>query len=149
MTKEKRIAKVNLQTFFFARELARRLEGTGVTVNSLHPGVVDTELMRHMGLFTSWVSGPFVRLLTWPFLKTAKSGAQTTLYAALDPDLDKVTGLYFSDCQVRETSDLAKNDELAKWLWAVSEKGTKTETVVRYIQLLSLRGSLEYSFPSV
>lgn len=61
----------------------------------------------------------------WPFLKTAKSGAQTTLYAALDPDLEKTSGLYFSDCQPKDVAVAAKDDKMAEWLWAVSEKWTK------------------------
>lgn len=46
-----------LANVLFSRELSRRLEGSGVTVNSLHPGIVDTELMRHMGIFNSFFSG--------------------------------------------------------------------------------------------
>lgn len=60
----------------------------------------------------------------WPFLKTPKAGAQTTLYAALDPELENVTGKYFSDCELKDVSELAKDDRMATWLWAVSEKWT-------------------------
>lgn len=60
----------------------------------------------------------------WPFMKTAKSGAQTSLYAALDPDLDEVTGEYFSDCKSKEVAEAAKDDKLGEWLWAVSMKWT-------------------------
>uniref|UniRef100_A0A182MJR3 NADP-retinol dehydrogenase n=1 Tax=Anopheles culicifacies TaxID=139723 RepID=A0A182MJR3_9DIPT len=117
-----------LANVLFVRELARRLEGTGVTVNALHPGIVDTELMRHMGIFNSWFSGIFVRPFVWPFLKSPLYGAQTTLYAALDPELEKVSGQYFSDCAPKDVAEQAKDDRVAQWLWAVSEKWTGTLT---------------------
>jgi len=86
-----------LANIMFTRELARRLEGTGVTANSVHPGVVATDLFRRnkrslSTKFTSIVIKPFV----WIFLKTPSGGAQTTLYAALDPSLEKVTGKHFA-----------------------------------------------------
>lgn len=67
----------------------------------------------------------FVKPFIWPFIKNAKSGAQTTIYAALDPELEKTTGLYFSDCKPKEAAPAAKEESMAKWLWAVSEKWTK------------------------
>lgn len=107
-----------LANILFTTELAKRLSGTGVTVNAVHPGIVDTDLFRHMGFFKS-ISGyglanQFVwlgyqewqiqcsfafryifRPLFWPFVKTPFSGAQTVLYAALDPELENKSGLYF------------------------------------------------------
>ncbi|XP_055531095.1 retinol dehydrogenase 13-like [Wyeomyia smithii] len=117
-----------LANILFTRELAKRLQGTGVTVNAVHPGVVDTELMRHMGLFNSWFSSILIKPFAWPFLKTPIFGAQTSVYAALDPDLEKVSGQYFSDCAPKDVADQAKDDKLAQWLWAVSEKWTGTLT---------------------
>ncbi|GAB0089949.1 retinol dehydrogenase 13 [Sergentomyia squamirostris] len=113
-----------LANVLFTRELAKKLQGSGVTVNALHPGVVDTELMRHMGLFNSFFSGLIVKPLMWPFFKTPRAGAQTSLYVALDPDLEKISGEYFSDCSAKEVAEAAKNDNVARWLWAVSEKWT-------------------------
>ena len=57
-------------------------------------------------------------------MKTAKSGAQTTIYAAIDPDLEKVSGAYFSDCKEKSVAAQANDDKMAKWLWAVSLKWT-------------------------
>lgn len=69
--------------------------GTGVTVNSLHPGVVDTELGRHLpftkSLFSSIVLWPIKFIL----MKTPVQGAQTTIRLAVDPTLESVTGKYF------------------------------------------------------
>ncbi|XP_052860645.1 retinol dehydrogenase 13-like [Anopheles cruzii] len=117
-----------LANVLFTRELARRLEGTGVTVNALHPGIVDTDLMRHMGIFNSWFSSVFVRPFVWPFLKSPLYGAQTTLHVALEPSLEKVSGQYFSDCAPKDVAEQAKDERVAKWLWAVSEKWTGTLT---------------------
>lgn len=57
--------------------------------------------------------------------KTPKSGAQTTLRCAVDPALEKVTGKYYSDCEEKWTTKLAKDDDMAEWLWKTSEEWTK------------------------
>ncbi|XP_020293249.1 retinol dehydrogenase 13-like [Pseudomyrmex gracilis] len=118
-------AQSKLANILFTRELANRLRGTGVTVNAVHPGIVDTEITRHMWVFNNG----FIRILLtpfiWPFIRAPAQGAQTVLYAALDPNLTDVTGCYFDNCEAKEVSDEAKNDNLAKWLWKVSEKWTK------------------------
>lgn len=59
------------------------------------------------------------------FFKTPKSGAQTTLAVALDPELEKVTGKYFSDCKVKKEGSAARDDDLADWLWKISDEWTK------------------------
>lgn len=69
--------------------------GTGVTVNAVHPGLVDTEIIRHMGFYNSTFSKYFLYPFTWPFIKTPKQGAQTCIYAALEPSLKNVSGKYF------------------------------------------------------
>lgn len=71
----------------------------------------------------SWV----LRTLLWPLLKTPKSGAQTTLYAALDPELEDVSGLYFSDCKPKKMAPAALDDKTAKFLWEQSEKWTRAK----------------------
>lgn len=62
----------------------------------------------------------------WAF-KTPKSGAQTSLYAALDPDLELVTGQYFSDCKPADVASAAKDDKTSQFLWSESEKWTGIE----------------------
>lgn len=107
-----------------ARELARRLAGSGVTVNSLHPGAVATELPRHFSAFNStyfqYIFAPFAYTL----LKTPEEGMQTTLRLAVDPSLDGVTGKYFSDCVEKETNPEALDDDVAQRLWELSERIT-------------------------
>jgi len=110
-----------LANVLFARELSKRLQGTGVTVNSLHPGVVQTELIRYQ---------TFVNKIIFPlyiFWKSPKAGAQTQLMVALDPDLEKVTGKYFDNCKITNESNAAKDDEMAAWLWNRSVEWTKSD----------------------
>lgn len=79
-----------LANVLFTRALAKKLEGTGVTANCLHPGVVRTEFARYDTLL-SFLLKPF----SWILLRTPKSGAQTSIMLAIDPDLEKVSGKYF------------------------------------------------------
>lgn len=65
-----------------------------------------------------FIAPPFYYL----FWKTPKSGAQTSIKCAVDPDLENVTGKYFSDCKEKGVSRAAKDDETALWLWNESEK---------------------------
>ncbi|XP_076463899.1 retinol dehydrogenase 13-like [Babylonia areolata] len=118
-------AQSKLANVLFTRELAKKLENTGVTVNSLHPGVVKTELGRHMSFFKSTVSSFLLSPLIWLLLKSPVQGAQTTLCCALSTELEGISGKYFSDCKEKEVAEQAKDDETAKRLWAISEKWTR------------------------
>ncbi|KAH8372625.1 hypothetical protein KR009_001283 [Drosophila setifemur] len=126
LNSEKSYSRINaysqskLANVLFTRELSKRLEGTGVTVNSLHPGAVDTELQRNWAFFLQYLIRPLVYIL----FKTSKAGAQTSLYAALDPELETFSGLYFSDCKPKDVAPAAKDEKTAKFLWAESEKWT-------------------------
>jgi NAD(P)-dependent dehydrogenase (short-subunit alcohol dehydrogenase family) len=106
-----------LANILFARELGKRLEGTGVTANSCHPGVVNTELGRHSGKFVQQCFIPFFK----PFFKTPSEGAQTQIMLALDPELEGVTGKYFKDCSQTTPTRAAQDDGTAEWLWNRSE----------------------------
>uniref|UniRef100_UPI00398E9DCB retinol dehydrogenase 11-like n=1 Tax=Pristiophorus japonicus TaxID=55135 RepID=UPI00398E9DCB len=116
-----------LANILFTRELAQRLKGTGVTVNAVHPGIVWTEMTRcMMSHQPCWV-----RLLVAPFyfcLKTAKQGAQTSVYCAVNPELENVTGQYFSDCTVLDVAYYAQDDCMAKSLWDLSFEMVHLET---------------------
>lgn len=118
-----------LANVLFTRALSKRLKGTDVTVNALHPGVVSTELGRYMTLFNSMWGKVFVKPLLWPFMKNPESGAQTTLYLALDPELQKVSGKYFSDCELKPPAPQALDDAMAEWLWQTSEKWVRLEKI--------------------
>ncbi|XP_034101988.1 retinol dehydrogenase 12-like [Drosophila albomicans] len=113
-----------LANVMFTRELAKRLEGTGVTVTALHPGLVDTEIFRNSAILQSAIVQFVFKPLLWPFIKTPKSGAQTTLYAALDPSLEGITGEYFSDCRPKPVADVATDEKASRFLWQQSEKWT-------------------------
>ena len=119
------LANTKLQNILFTHELSKKLEGTGVTVNALHPGYVMTDATRNIGLL-QW---KLVKLLSYPFMsifmKSARQGAQTTIKLAVDPALEKVTGKYFADCEMCDVSDAAKDDGAAKKLWEISERITK------------------------
>ncbi|GFO11142.1 retinol dehydrogenase-like protein [Plakobranchus ocellatus] len=105
-------------------ELTKRLAGTGVTANSLHPGAVDTELQRHsVNKFLRLILDPLYQML----VKTPVQGAQTTIRLAVDPALETVSGKYFSDCKESKTSAAARDEAVAKRLWEVSEEITKSK----------------------
>lgn len=112
-----------LANILFTQELARRLKGTCVTVNCVHPGIVKTDLGRH--LVHSYVK-KLIDPFTYYFFKTAKSGAQTTIMLAVEPELEKVSGQYFADCKAQKVAPSARrNNNDAEWLWKESEKLTK------------------------
>ncbi|XP_039288381.1 retinol dehydrogenase 12-like isoform X2 [Nilaparvata lugens] len=93
---------------------------TGVTVYSVHPGIVDTELDRHFDATIFSGSKAFLRSFGCLYKKTVKQGAQTTLYCALDEKTANETGLYYSDCEAAVTSPKATDPKLAKQLWDLS-----------------------------
>ncbi|XP_057540954.1 short-chain dehydrogenase TIC 32 B, chloroplastic [Amaranthus tricolor] len=108
-----------LANVLHANHLAAQLkeEGANITVNSLHPGLIMTNLMKH-----SYFLMRFFNLLTGFFLwKTVPQGAATTCYVALHPSLKGVTGKYYVDCNELEPYYLAKDKDLSKKLWDFSE----------------------------
>ncbi|XP_076879177.1 retinol dehydrogenase 11 [Brachyhypopomus gauderio] len=108
-----------LANVLFSRELAARLKGTGVSVYSLHPGVVYTELGRHFFPTMALWMKILLRCLRI-FFKTPWEGAQTTIYCAVDENIQDSTGLYYSDCAPKEEAPAAKSDSAACRLWDLS-----------------------------
>ena len=108
-----------LANILFTRELARRLDGTGVTANCAHPGVVRTGFGRD--------AKPLMRLgmtIARPFFLSPERGADTIVYLASSPDVAGETGGYYVKRQRREPSAAARDDAAARRLWEISEKMT-------------------------
>ena len=105
-----------LANILFTRSLASKLKDYKITVNCLHPGYVDTGI----GLNNE---GFFVRLLMnlgRPFAKKTDKGAETSIYLCASPEVEKVTGEYFVDCEIEKLLGAAKSDDQAEKLWSIS-----------------------------
>jgi NAD(P)-dependent dehydrogenase (short-subunit alcohol dehydrogenase family) len=108
-----------LANILFTFELARRLEGTGVTANCLHPGVVGTKLVQEI----EGRPKP-LRFLTKLKRPPAREGAHTSLYLATAPELATTSGRYFRECAESRPSPHAYDAAAGRRLWEVSEKLT-------------------------
>jgi NAD(P)-dependent dehydrogenase (short-subunit alcohol dehydrogenase family) len=108
-----------LENLYFTYELARRLDGSGVTVNAMHPGTVGTRF----GLDESgWFK--VVKTLIRPLLRTPQKGAETAVYLATAPELERVSGRYFIDCKARRSSRQSYDRRAQQRLWTLSEQLT-------------------------
>jgi retinol dehydrogenase 14 len=113
-------AQSKLANILFTYESARRLEGTGVTANCLHPGVVVTGF----GQNNTGLAGGLVRLfhtLGRPFLLSPEKGARTSIYLASSPAVEGVTGKYFANGREQKSSAISHDADVARRLWEVSE----------------------------
>ncbi|KAL2080333.1 hypothetical protein ACEWY4_024126 [Coilia grayii] len=110
-----------LANLLFTRELSRRTRASGVSVFALHPGVIRTELGRHVQtrfpLLSTVLQAPALLLM-----KTPKQGAQTSIYCAVTEGLEVHSGCYFSDCRLKEPAPEGKDDVAAMKLWDLSAK---------------------------
>ena len=106
----------------FAAELARRLEGTSVTANSLHPGVIKTNLGRHLDRDDDDDD-------SGRYNKSIEQGAATQCYVATSPLIADVSGQYFVDCNPADPNPLMYDEALAARLWTVSEELTQPGTL--------------------
>ncbi len=108
-----------LENVLFTYELARRLRGTGVTANALHPGWVATGFGGHNG----W-RGALIRGLSRLFALTPEQGARTIVYLATSPDVANVSGQYYFQDRAVSTSPASYDEQAAERLWRVSEQLT-------------------------
>lgn len=106
-----------LANILFTYELARRLDGTGVTANCLHPGAVATGLAKNNG---RWAAA-LVKLLG-AFFRTPDKGAETSIYLAASPDVAGVSGQYFYNCKPLRSSPASYDELAAKRLWEISAR---------------------------
>jgi NAD(P)-dependent dehydrogenase (short-subunit alcohol dehydrogenase family) len=107
-----------LANALFAREFARRLQGSNATANSVHPGGIATNLKRHMPDYQQWL----VRTFGGLFMKTVEQGAATSCYVATSPELNGVTGYFFGDSNPSYPAGFMEDDAMARELWRVSEE---------------------------
>ncbi len=114
----KNYGQSKLANLLFAKELARRFAGTRKTANAVHPGVIQTNLGRHMNAAMGFLFGVFGSVA----LKSVPQGAATEVYVATHPSLAGVSGLYFADCNVSKCRADADDPALAKRLWDMTEQ---------------------------
>jgi len=117
LTGSSEYATSKLCNVVFANELARRLDGTNITSNSLHPGVVASSIWRRVpGIF---------RYIAMRFMITTEEGARTQVYLATSPEVKGRTGKYFDSCKELKPNPAALDASLAKELWDRSVEWTK------------------------
>jgi retinol dehydrogenase 14 len=109
-----------LAMVLFTYELAKRLEGTGVSANCVHPGVVATNLGRGNGGFFG-----FLTRLMRPFFSSPEKGAETPIYLASSPEVEGVSGKYFAKGAEARSSERSYVEATGRGLWQVSEELTK------------------------
>jgi len=115
---QKAYGQSKLANVLFAVEIARQLEGTGVTSNLLHPGGVRTDIMREM----PWLVRSIVNL----FFIDAETGARTSVMLASDPSLETTNGKYFDQGKPDDYAEVAQDSLLRQRLWQESEAMTRT-----------------------
>jgi NAD(P)-dependent dehydrogenase (short-subunit alcohol dehydrogenase family) len=109
-----------LAQILFTRELARRLQGSGVTVNALHPGAVATGIWTRETL--PWYARAPIALAKRLFMTTPSEGADRILYLATSPDVEGATGGYYEKDRLVQPSPAARDEELAVRLWNESRR---------------------------
>ena len=109
-----------LANLLFMRALARRLKGSAVTVNALHPGLVSSQLFRGCAPAVRTLLTTIVR----PFMRSPERGARTSVHLASSPAVEGQSGGYYRDCRRLEPSAAARCDDAAARLWSESVRLT-------------------------
>lgn len=109
-------ANTKLANLLFSNKLSQKLRGTGVTVNSLHPGIIRTNMMKGRNCV--------VKFLIRMFFRNSLQGAQTIIHLCVAPELTKVSGKYFAECKETWQCRYAYDQQAADRLWEMSETVT-------------------------
>lgn len=113
-----RYGETKLMNVMFTYELARRLDGTNVTANALHPGLVNTGF----GMNNGGIAKVFLSALQWLFGKSPEEGAATSIYLAASPEVTGITGKYWANKQQKSSNNASYDVDAQKKLWAISEE---------------------------
>ncbi|MFX1569632.1 MAG: SDR family oxidoreductase [Promethearchaeota archaeon] len=118
----KAYAQSKLAVVLFTYEFARKIKGTGVSVNCLHPGYVKTKMIRNFRPFVKY----FYHIVGL-FMLTPKKGAKTSIYLASSPEIDGISGKYFKRKKEAESVKISYDKDTAKQLWYVSVQLTNVD----------------------
>jgi NAD(P)-dependent dehydrogenase (short-subunit alcohol dehydrogenase family) len=118
-----RYGETKLANIMFTRELARRLEGTGVTAYCFHPGLVATGFNRNNGTLMSTAM-----VIIAPFSRSPRKAAQTLVWLADSPDVSNQSGGYYEDKALAVSSRQSQDPTLARRLWEISEEQVRRTT---------------------
>ncbi len=113
-----------LANIMFTYELAERLEGTGVTATCMHPGTVNTRFAANNRGLAALLFRAFK-----PFMRSPERGADTLIYLASSPEVEGMTGKYFSDRKLKTASKVAYDPSARRKLWEVSKELTGLKVV--------------------
>jgi NAD(P)-dependent dehydrogenase (short-subunit alcohol dehydrogenase family) len=125
-----------LLNILFIRELARRVEGIGITANAADPGFVRTNLGRH-----ATGGRRMLQTVTRPMQSSPERAAATPVYLATSDEVAGVTGGYYANGHPMELSGLAKNDQLARKLWGVSAQALVSRRLATLNEMIAFGGA--------
>ncbi|GAB1608381.1 retinol dehydrogenase 13-like [Argonauta hians] len=118
----------HLAKILFTTELSRRLKDSGVTANTVYPGVANTNIGGNLSINKSYISSIVLWPIKWVMLKSPSQAAQTVLFCSIDPSLETVSGKYFCNNKELEIPANALDTEAAKRMWLISERWMRIET---------------------
>lgn len=111
-------AESKLANLLFTYKLAQGLQGTGVTVNAIHPGIVETGFGHNNGSLMHWV----MKGVQFFFARSPEEGAETLIYLASSAEVEGVTGKYWTDNKIIKSSPISYNRDQQERLWNLSEE---------------------------